>query len=288
MLFRMFVGAFALILGLSPLAVRAADCSTANGAELFPRGRLFDPLLADPRWPHFSAGYQYFIDDAELKDAGAVSFGESFGLARWNAGGCLQLDFQAGVFALFDLDAESKDLINADYFVGIPIVYKIGDLATMFRVYHQSSHLGDEFLLRSHIDRINLSYEGIDLKLSYTFPMGLRFYAGGGYLLSSEPELDPFSAQLGIEYRAKFAVFKYFSPVFGVDSQWREEGGWLTDLSARLGVQIQSENPENQRVQLLLEYYRGRNPNGQFYERTLEYIGFGVHVQLFPPASSGR
>lgn len=282
MLLKSIGGAFALILALLPFSVSAADCSTAGGVELFPRGRLFDPLLADPRWPHFSASYQYFIDDAQLKDAGAVSFGESFGLAGWNAGGCWQLDFHAGVFALFDLDAESKDLINADYFVGIPIVYKIGNVATMVRIYHQSSHLGDEFLLRSHVDRINLSYEGIDFKLSYTFPIGLRFYAGGGYLLSSEPQLDPFSAQLGIEYRAHSESL--LSPVFAVDSQWREEGGWPADLSARLGVQVQSKNPKNQSVQLLLEYYRGRNPNGQFYERTLEYIGFGVHVQLFPPA----
>ncbi|WP_375136022.1 DUF1207 domain-containing protein [Nitrosomonas oligotropha] len=36
------------------------------------------------------------------------------------------------------------------------------------RIYHQSSHLGDEFLLRKAgfaFNRVNLSYEGIDLRL---------------------------------------------------------------------------------------------------------------------------
>jgi hypothetical protein len=28
----------------------------------------------------------------------------------------------------------------------------------------------------------------------------------------------------------------------------------------------------------MLEYFNGRNPNGQFYDRTLEYIGLGTHV----------
>ena len=28
---------------------------------------------------------------------------------------------------------------------------------------------------------------------------------------------------------------------------------------------------------LLLEYYNGKSPNGQFYENTIEYFGLGLH-----------
>src|SRR5687768_18344483 len=28
----------------------------------FPGGALFDPLIADPRWPHFGASYQYYVE----------------------------------------------------------------------------------------------------------------------------------------------------------------------------------------------------------------------------------
>jgi hypothetical protein len=42
------------------------------------------------------------------------------------------------------------------------------------RVLHQSSHLGDEFLLRNRTTRINLSYEALDLLLSYETEFGLR------------------------------------------------------------------------------------------------------------------
>jgi hypothetical protein len=31
------------------------------------RDRLFEPLIADPRWPHFSLAYHYYIEDEELK-----------------------------------------------------------------------------------------------------------------------------------------------------------------------------------------------------------------------------
>ena len=75
------------------------------------------------------------------------------GEGRW------ELGFQAGVFSIFDMSSDSKDLINTDFWVGVPITARWGWFSTMMRVYHQSSHLGDEFLLRGGVDRVNLSYE---------------------------------------------------------------------------------------------------------------------------------
>jgi hypothetical protein len=46
----------------------------------------------------------------------AVSFGETFAIYRDRLGsGWWEFGVQAGVFALFDLDAPSMDLVNADY-----------------------------------------------------------------------------------------------------------------------------------------------------------------------------
>ena len=50
----------------------------------------------------------------------------------------------------------------------------------MFRLFHQSSHLGDEFLLRTQTQRVNLSYESVDLRFSYEIGDVLRLYGGGG------------------------------------------------------------------------------------------------------------
>ncbi len=262
--------------------VVADEASKRKGLEVLPRGNLFDPLIADPRWAHFSAAYQYFIDDDEISSAGSVSFGETFGLLRGPApfGGRWQLDFQAAVFGLFDLEAESKDLINADYWVGLPLSYRNGDFSAMFRVFHQSSHLGDEFLLRNRVDRVNLSFEAADLKLSYDVGYGLRVYGGGGVLLSREPsDLDRLSTQLGVEYLAPFTLADgLLRPVAAADLQNREESDWDSDLSLRAGVQFESRDAITQRVQLMLEYFNGRNPNGQFYDRALEYYGIGAHV----------
>src|SRR5204862_4550242 len=43
---------------------------------------LFEPLYADPRWPHFAASFQNFRGSEPFEWVGAVSFGESFPLYR--------------------------------------------------------------------------------------------------------------------------------------------------------------------------------------------------------------
>ena len=89
---------------------------------VLPAGLLFDPLLADPRWPSFSAAYQRYVDDQDFRNVFAVSFGETIPIYRDDVpfGGQWEIGLQAGVFSLFDLDSDSFDLINADYFFGIP------------------------------------------------------------------------------------------------------------------------------------------------------------------------
>jgi hypothetical protein len=106
------------------------------GFLFLPKGTLFDPLMADPRWPNFSGSYQYYFDDEELGNVGAASLGGTLPLFRDNFPlvGQWQLGIQAAVFSIFDFDRNS-DLINADYWVGIPISYRGGPFSAILRVF---------------------------------------------------------------------------------------------------------------------------------------------------------
>jgi uncharacterized protein DUF1207 len=250
---------------------------------LLPGGSLFKPLIADPRWPHFAASYQYHLRDVLLKHAAAVSFGETFALYRDRLGrGWWEVGIQAGVFAVFDLDAESKDLVNADYMVGVPLSLRYGDWSAIFRLFHQSSHLGDEFLLRTQTERINLSYEAVDLRLSYEFGDVVRIYGGGGFLFDQEPSsLDPWSVQYGLEFISPWPARGQhrWRPIAAADLQQRQENNWSVDLSVRAGIQIDGVLA-SRNMQILLEYFRGRSPNGQFYRDKIEYFGIGTHFHF--------
>lgn len=148
---------------------------------LLPTGHLFKPLLADPRWAHFSAAYRNFqSNNFDGRNIASVSFGETIPFYRANIGHSTaqwEAGIQAGVFSDFNLDAASSDLVNTDFIASLYSSVRTGQFSAFGRVYHQSSHLGDEFLLRkvnTKFERVNLSYEGVDLKLSYELPYGLR------------------------------------------------------------------------------------------------------------------
>jgi hypothetical protein len=269
-----------------PTAAPAAPLRVLRELQpgVFPGGQLFDPLVADPRWPHFGAAYQRYLNERQLQSVAAVSFGETLTFYRDRIGSAWwEVGIQAGVFAVFDLDAESKDLVNADYLAAGFAAYRSGKLSALARVFHQSSHLGDEFLLRGRVkNRVNVSYESVDARLSYDLVEDVfRVYGGGGYLFDQEPEnLAPGSVQWGLEFRSPWpGPSARLRPIAAVDVQNREENNWHTDFSVRAGVQIEGL-PATRNLQILLEYFRGHSPNGQFYKDKLDYIGLGAHFHF--------
>ena len=105
----------------------------AHGTVGFPQDSLHCPLLADPKEPRsfvsFLRGKFRSIDDPSGTTTSIVSvgIGDTFGLVRWNgqtAGEGVQLDVVGAVFAQFDFNAPSKDLINADYTIGFPLTFR--------------------------------------------------------------------------------------------------------------------------------------------------------------------
>jgi len=248
---------------------------------LLPEDTLFSPLIADPRWPHFSMAYHYYQDDDQLKNVGATSFGESFSFYRGNApiSGQWEFGVQAGVFAIFDLDAESLDLINADYWVGFPLTYRNGRFSALGRIFHQSSHLGDEYLLRVDApERINLSYESVDLKLSIDLGEQFRVYGGGGILFDQEPNIAAKTSQYGLEFQGQSYWQGSIRPVIALDINRWAENDWHADISLRAGIQLESIQFAGRKMQILLEYFDGFSPNGQFYQEKIKYFGLGTHL----------
>jgi len=277
--------------GANAAQVSGNEAVPATESALLPTGfipkeQLFKPLLADTRWAHFSAAYRnYQSKNFDGIDIASVSFGETipfyrsnFGqsTAQWEAG------LQAGVFSDFNLNASSSDLINTDFIAAAYSSMRAGQFSAFGRLYHQSSHLGDEFLLRTKLERVNLSYEGVDLKLSYELPYGVRLYGGGGGLFHKEPSaLKVWSAQYGIEFRSPWRMdFASMRPIVAADIKHYDENNWSTDVSARAGVEFENLQVLGRKLQILVEYYNGFTPSGQFYKEKVEYIGLGAHYHF--------
>lgn len=251
----------------------------SSALGILPRENLFEELLADPRWPRFSASVQFWGKGTDLDIVGAANLGGTLPIYGWTAlGGQWQLAVQAGVFSIFDLESDSTDLINADYLIGFPLAVRHGPFSGQLRILHHSSHLGDEFVLRGVEERINLSYETVDALASFEAFEFLRLYGGIGAIVRSEPDLDPLQVHAGVELTGPEPLIgDLFFPVAALDYQNRQEADWHGDLSLRAGLELRTPYLEERRLQFMLEYFNGRSPHGQFFEEDLEYLGFGLH-----------
>lgn len=250
--------------------------------KVFPAGDLFRPLIADPKQPQFFVSINRFKSSGVRYTVASVGFGETFGMYRFfgnREGDGLQLSVEGAIFAQFNMDTPSYDLINADYTIGIPVTYRHGDNSLRFRIYHQSSHLGDEFLRSVNPpERVNLSYEAIELIYSREW-RGWRVYGGGEYLIHKEPaDLKPMSAHWGIEYCGSKPLVWNGRPVVGVDMKSFEEHNWAIDTSVKAGLEFGHPNPGQRRLRLMAEWYKGFDPRGQFYNNKVEYYGLGVSL----------
>lgn len=291
---------------LSSPSARPSDCryistsvdqgASGNGSFRsigLPEDDVFRPLLADPKEPRFFASYQHvrIRDAGDSLKAGVVGFGMNFGLwglrQEKNCNG-LQFNIFGAVFSQFNLDTSSSDLINSDFLVGFPLTLRRGPFSARLRVLHQSSHLGDEFLLSNPgINRVNLSFEEVDALVSLDSSWW-RVYGGGGYLIHREPVLDRGTLQWGLELRAPSRASPILgrliegfliAPVFGADFRSVEQFGWNVNTSLLGGLEW-SRLTSTRRLRFLLSYYHGRNPYGQFFNQKVETFGFGFYFEL--------
>ncbi len=267
--------------GVNPAAPVTFMGITGEG-ENFPTGDLFQPLIADPKQPQFYVSINRFKSLGLRNTMAFVGFGETFGLYRFfggKEGDGLQFSLEAGLFGQFNLDTPSANLINADYTIGLPITYRYGDNSLRYRIYHQSSHLGDELLLGDNPpERINLSYEAFELIYAREW-RNWRAYGGGEYLVHKEPsDLKPASGHWGIEYQGSQTLFWNGRPIGGVDMKSLEEHDWDIDTSIKVGLEFGHPNPGQRRLRLMIEWYDGFDPYGQFYNNKVDFFGLGVSL----------
>ena len=263
----------------------------ATGVVLFPHDQIFCPLIADPKEPHsfasFLRGTFRSIGNPTGEDTniGAVGLADHFGLLRWGgpiAGDGVQLDVVGSIFAQFGLDTPSNDLINADYIIGLPLTFRRSGFSARARLYHQSSHLGDEFLLSEEdITRENLSFEALAFLLSQEIGP-LRVYGGAEHLFRREP--DTLVARF-LHFGAEFRTGRSGSVqmIGGVDVKATNQDDLSPAISARVGLQAAHSRAGGhpaRLVALLFEMYNGPSPYGQFFQDDISYIGVGLHFGL--------
>jgi len=292
---------FIVVISGSAAAQRSESYPERCGAGIFPgqlgryvplpRGDVFCALIADPKATRSFASYQKGNATDLASDIAAVGIADQFPFFRAAAGrpgNGIQLGVSGAVFAQFDLRAASYDLLNADYMIGLPLTFRAGPFSGRARVYHQSSHLGDELVLRPNSPpRENLSFESAELLLSLDIS-ALRVYGGAEDFLHRDPvELADRLLHAGVELRPRasvnFGSLAVGRIVAAGDVKVVNDSVSRTGVSVRAGFEFarpRDEETPSRRWSLLAEYYEGPSPYGQFYRRKVRLTGLGFQFTL--------
>ena len=250
-----------------------------------PAAVLFQPLLADPQEPRFFATYLWARSPRLASRLGSVGLGQTIGLLR---GRDWQLGIGAAVFSEFNMQSSTTDLLNTDYLVGLPLTYRRGSLATRLRLFHQSSHLGDEYMAHTNARRIDLTFQAVELLVARETTRW-RVYGGGNYVFARSPsDLKPGVLHGGLEFRqpgswlrlGRGTVGRF---VAGLDAKSIQDRGWQVAWSMVTGLELSDPRADlgsGWRWSVLLKAYAGPAPYGEFFRDYVSSFGVGVGFTL--------
>jgi len=276
--------------GLGKSMTTPVHASEGRAEGIFlPAGDIFSPILADPKEPRMYVNYRHArFYSTPVASGGRTKFnavlsgiGSDIGLWRWwdpQAYTNIQLSVFTAVFSQFNLDSKSFDLINSDFLVGFPVTFRKSELSARLRVFHQSSHLGDEFLLNNpKVDRENLSFEAIDF-IGSVEDRWWRLYGGGGYAFHREPSIAPGWIHGGGEFRGP--QWSRTELYFATDLQAYQEQAWRLTVNLAMGVVFTSRQSGRQ-IRVMLVYLNGFLPFGQFFNKSrVANGGIGLSFNL--------
>jgi len=257
--------------------------------EFLPRGHLFDPILLDPLEAQtYGSVLPLYLTNGERYVGSIVPFAFGFNKPFYRRttapGRSEEIVLDLASFTQFEVYFDQiaryqrRQIVNNDYKVSIQYNLRRGDNNYRFRVYHLSSHLGDDYIYRNRItapSTNSVNYEQLDAMYSRTI-RDWRVYGGLGLTLRKPEERKPLSAQFGAFYKKPSQQAARL--VGGVDVKFFQETEFRPGVHAGVGVEV-GRTANN--LTFLAETYSGFRPYSQYENQTIFWLGVGVYLNPF-------
>jgi hypothetical protein len=257
--------------------------------EFLPKGHLFEPILLDPLEAQtYGSVLPLYYTEGKKYPGSIVPF--AFGFAKpfyrrtTEPGRSEEWVLDLASFTQFEayhddqLNRARRQIMNNDYKISIIYNVRRGATTWRFRVYHLSSHLGDDYIYRNKITAPtpnSVNYELLDATYSRTVS-NWRLYGGLGVVLRKSEERKPLSAQLGAFY--KKPSDKATRLVGGVDIKFWQQTNFRPGIHAGIGFELgRTQN----NLTFLLEGYSGFRPYSQFEDQQTTWLGIGLYLNPF-------
>ncbi|HET8835011.1 MAG TPA: DUF1207 domain-containing protein [Gemmatimonadales bacterium] len=270
---------------LGCLVLLSAPLPAAAQARIFPDVQSFELPEASPRVHGlvgriFSArrGDSEFGSEPEAE----VAVGENFPVLALRRGERpVTLGFGTQVYGRFSLGDRKSALISNDWVVGLNTTAALGRWTVTGEIYHESSHLGDEYSDRFSASRLDWTREVAAAWLTYG-PGPVRITGNLSYVLIDELDLKRPGAALAADYEGRpFGRFLGgpVRPVGGIFFQGEAATDWRISTSAKLGIAV-SRAGGRREIGIALIAHDGLSTQRQFFRRESRYIGGELRFDL--------
>jgi len=253
---------------------RAGDASFMYGV-VPETDQIFTRVLADPRQAQTTARY-YRNGGQNLSD---TALGSTWGLARWNRGDWVwQVNLEGMGYSRFKLSGSVNEFQTIDFFINAPLVVRNGRFSGRVMIFHESSHLGDDYIRRTGSTGFRFSTEGVRVMAAWDLPLNARVYGGGMLLMHSIPKAQQGDLQWGAEIRSQdlgwipdHQCWVYLAQ----DFKSRGRNQWNISSNSEIGLRIGA--PKVIRAfRVHLGHFDGWSEFGQFHLEREAYWNLGV------------
>lgn len=257
--------------------------------EFLPKGHLFEPIVLDPleAQTYGSVFPGYWTEGQKYKGSivpFAFGFAKPFYRHTTEPGRSEEWVLDLASFTQFEAyhddqaNVARRRIVNTDYKISIIYNIRRGDNNYRIRVYHLSSHLGDDYIFRNKITAPSpnaVNYEQLDFTYSRVVN-NIRLYGGAGIVLRKTEERKLLSAQLGAFYKRPST--KAARLVGGADIKFWQQTNFRPGIHGGVGIELgRTQN----NLTFLLEGYSGFRPYSQYEDQQTSWIGVGLYLNPF-------
>jgi len=273
------------IRALLGLGVTLLLCPTRAVAQerFFPAVKSFELPEASPR-AYGLVGRVLSIRRGESRfgaeQEGEAILGENFPVVALKRGPRpIVLGIGSQAYGRFSLDDSKSALISMDWVAGLNTTAVLGVWALTIQLYHESSHLGDEYANDFGAGRLDWTREVVAGWASYG-PGDLRITGGASYVLHDGLNLPKTGAALGIDFHGNRhrRYTRTVQPVIGLYTEAISATRWRLSTSAKLGVAFVGERGPRLGVGLIA--HDGLSTQRQFFREESQYIGLELRIDL--------
>jgi len=252
----------------------------AYQTQSFPAAHeLFPPLQADPAEPHFGFQFGFPVSHAAIA---RIDVGDYLGIYRWALGdvGALQLNVGGAINTRFDATS-SHNLQVIDFYGNVPLDLRLGWFSLRSMFYHDSSHMGDDYLRENNLIDQNNSWDAWREIVSAQICKALRLYGGYQQAIYTLPNWSGRKAyQGGAEIYFNTSAKSFWHPYWANDVQaWERTNNNVTWVS-QLGFKTGDAFSKGRGISYFVQFKTGPRYEGQFYQNKETIWGAGLKFVL--------